>query len=196
MTVPRVLLLDVLGTLTYDPFFVEVPQFFGMTLPELLEAKHPSTWTEFELGAIDERTMLSRYFADGRAVNGIGLKRKMSESYRFLPGIESLLHELYSHGVPMHALSNYPKWYSLIEERLQLSRYLRWSFVSCLVGMRKPDPKFYEHVAAELGVAPSACLFVDDREDNCEAARDEGMDVIHFTDASALRRALVERRVL
>jgi len=49
-----------------------------------------------------------------------------------------LLHELYAGGVPLHALSNYPRWYQLIEDRLELSRYLRWSFVSCLIGMRKP----------------------------------------------------------
>ena len=193
---PRVVLLDVMGTLVHDPFYVEIPAFFGMSLPELIEAKHPSAWVEFELDAIDEATLLERFFADGRPVDGEGLTQAMSMAYRFLPGIEALLHELYARGVPLHAMSNYPRWYQLIEERLALSRYLRWSFVSCLIGMRKPDPAVYRHVAEELGLPTSACLFVDDREDNCRVAREEGMDAIHFVDAPALRRALVERGVL
>ena len=34
----RVLLLDVMGTLVYDPFYVEVPRFFGLELAELHDA--------------------------------------------------------------------------------------------------------------------------------------------------------------
>ena len=193
---PRVLLLDVMGTLVHGPFFVEVPRFFGMSLEELVALKHPRAWLDFELGEIDEATLLQRFFADGREVDGPGLKRAMLEAYRLLPGIESLLHELYARSVPLHALSNYPRWYELVEERVRLSRYLRWSFVSCLIGMRKPDPGVFQHVSNELGVPASACLVIDDREDNCQAAREEGMDAIRFTDAATLRRELVGRGVL
>lgn len=193
---PQVLLLDVMGTLVHDPFFVEVPSFFGMSLAELLSVKHPRAWIDFELDAIDEGTLLRRYFADQREFDGDGLKQAMRDAYHLLPGIEPLLHELYARGLPLHALSNYPRWYELVEERVELSRYLRWSFVSCLVGKRKPDPAFFHHVVEELGVPPSACLVVDDRRDNCLAAQEEGMDAIVFTDAAALRRALVDRQVL
>jgi len=31
----------------------------------------------------------------------------------------------------VHALSNYPCWYHIIEEKLQLSRFLSWTFISC-----------------------------------------------------------------
>lgn len=193
---PRVLLLDVMGTLVHDPFYVEVPRFFGMSLEELIAAKHPRAWIDFELGEIDEATLLRRYFADGRELDGEGLKRAMSQAYRLLPGIEPLLHALYARGLPLHALSNYPQWYQLVEERVGLSRYLRWSFVSCLMGLRKPDPRLFLRVLDELGVPPSACLVVDDRAENCRAAAEEGMDAILFTDAAALRRELVARNVL
>ena len=49
-----ILLLDVMETLVYDPFKVEVVSFFGMSsLAELYAAKHPTTWREFERGEID-----------------------------------------------------------------------------------------------------------------------------------------------
>jgi HAD superfamily hydrolase (TIGR01509 family) len=196
MPVPRVLLLDVMGTLVHDPFFVEVPRFFGLALSELVAVKHPRAWVDFELDAIDEETLLARFFADGRAVDGEGLKAAMRAAYRFLPGVESLLGELRARGLPMHALSNYPRWYALIEQELRLSSWLRWSFVSCDTGLRKPDPAAYLHASRVLGAPPAACLLVDDREDNCAAARELGMDAVRFSDAGALRRALVEHGLL
>lgn len=45
--------------------------------------------------------------------------------------MEPLLARLAAAGVPMHAFSNYPAWWRLIEGKLGLSRYLEWTFVSC-----------------------------------------------------------------
>ena len=61
-----VLLVDVMDTLVYNPFNREIPDFFGLSLPELLEAKHPSAWARFETGEIDEAEYLRVYFRDGR----------------------------------------------------------------------------------------------------------------------------------
>lgn len=195
MTAP-VLLLDVMGTLVHDPFFVEIPRFLGMSLRELLPLLRPGAWVRFELDALGEAEFFAQFFADGRPLDGEGLRATVHGAYRFLPGIEPLLGELCERGTPMHALSNYPRWYALIEERLRLSRFLQWSFVSCDTRVRKPDPAAYEGAARTLGVPPSACLFVDDRDDNCQAARTVGMDAIRFENAVSLRAALVERGLL
>ncbi len=189
----HILLLDVMNTLVYDPFYVEVPAFFGITLAELLALKHPTAWLEFEVSGVDEATFLPRFFRDGRAVDGEGLKRTMQNAYRWLDGVESLLHDLRQAKVELHALSNYPVWYKLIEERLRLSRYMSWRFVSCKTGVRKPDAAAYSNAAQALGVPPSRCLFVDDREQNCEAAEAVGMESVLFTSAPALRKELAAR---
>ena len=81
----------------------------------------------------------------------------------------------------------------LIEERLHLSRFLSWRFVCCKTGVRKPDPAAYTGAARALGVPTSRCLFVDDRQRNCEAAEAVGMAAILFTDATALRAELTSR---
>ena len=67
-----VLLFDVMETLVEEPFYRAVPAFFGMELDELVRAKHPSAWAEFELGAIGEATLFARFFKDARAVDGDG----------------------------------------------------------------------------------------------------------------------------
>ncbi len=190
-----VLLLDVMGTLVHDPFYVEVPRFFGTPLRQLVVRKHPSAWERFERGEIDEDELATTFFADGTVLDVAGLKAAMHEAYRLLPGIEALLGDLAGAGVSMHVLSNYPRWYRLIEDKLQLSRWVEWTFVSCETGVRKPDARAYARACERLAVAPQACVFVDDRADNCEAARALGMDAIVFTDAEALRAALRARGV-
>ena len=192
-TAASVLLLDVMGTLVYDPFYVDMPAFFGMSLEQLLAEKHPTAWVEFEHGEIDGQAFLDRFFTDGRAYDQAGLLACMRAAYRWLDGVQELLEALHARGTRMVALSNYSTWYEMIEERLELSRYLSWDLVSCHTGLRKPDPEVYRHAARAVGTTPERCLFVDDREVNCEAARSEGMPAVHFTDARALRAELEQR---
>jgi hypothetical protein len=45
--------------------------------------------------------------------------------------MEALLQRLANAGAEMHAFSNYPAWWQMIEEKLQVSRYLDWTFISC-----------------------------------------------------------------
>jgi putative hydrolase of the HAD superfamily len=55
---------------------------------------------------------------------------------------------------------------------------------SAFVGLRKPDRAIYELTLERLGdgVAPPDCVFVDDLEINCEAARSLGMTAVRFID--------------
>jgi FMN hydrolase / 5-amino-6-(5-phospho-D-ribitylamino)uracil phosphatase len=173
-----ILLLDVMETLVNEPFFETVPQFFGMTLEELLAVVHPHAWVDFEYGRIDEATYVRSFFKDGRVVEAEQIRGCLSASYQLLDGVEELLAELKAKEVPMYALSNYSCWYQLIDEKLKLSRFIDWRFVSCLTGRRKPDPEAYLGAARELGVEPSACVFVDDRKKNVAAAIATGMQGI------------------
>lgn len=50
--------------------------------------------------------------------------------------------------------------------------------LSYQVGMVKPDPRMYDTIAMRLGVANDECLFVDDIERYCTAAKDQGMTTI------------------
>lgn len=184
------LLLDVMGTLVRDPFFEDMPAFFGLTLEELLRAKHPHAWVEFEHGVIDERECMARFFLDERRFDVEAFKRHVATGYAWLPGVEALLADLQRARVEMHTLSNYTPWYRLIEARVGMSRYVPWTFVSCETGHRKPHAEAYLAAARQLGRAPSSCIFVDDRRENVEAAWKVSMPGIMFRDADALRTDL------
>lgn len=65
------------------------------------------------------------------------------------------------------------------------------TFFSCDLGVAKPDPGYFEAVLADLGCGPDGVIFVDDREDNVEAARSVGLTaLVHDTHASADDRGL------
>ena len=44
----------------------------------------------------------------------------------------------------------------------------------------KPDPRAYEQVLAELGLAHADCVFVDDQKKNIEGAVAIGLPHVHF----------------
>ncbi|MFT7616434.1 MAG: HAD superfamily hydrolase (TIGR01509 family) [Planctomycetota bacterium] len=195
-TLKRTLLLDVMSTLVYDPFYVEMPKFFGMSLTELMREKHPTAWVEFETGRWTEQEFLDNFFADGRRYDQAGFKEVTLSSYEWIPGIEELLRELQESEVVMHVVSNYPKWYADIEAKLKLSRYLPWTYVSCDWGHRKPDPQVFSGLLGQLGLSPEATFFVDDNGANCDAAVNYGIDSHRFQDAEHLRKALIAGKFL
>jgi HAD superfamily hydrolase (TIGR01509 family) len=181
-----------MDTLVVDPFRHVMPAFFGMTLQQMLEEKHPTAWGRFERSELSEAEFLASFFKDGREYDREGFRARVRASYRWIEGIEAVLERLRQHGTDMHALSNYPEWYAWIEERLRLSRYLSWTFVSCNTRLRKPDPAAYELAARQLGREPEQVLFIDDRRTNCDGARAIGMAAIHFQgDVAELEQALV-----
>ncbi|XP_061357420.1 flavin mononucleotide hydrolase 1, chloroplatic isoform X2 [Gastrolobium bilobum] len=181
-----ILLFDIMDTLVRDPFYQDVPAFFGMSFKELIDCKHPTAWLEFEKGFIDEMELARNFFKDGRDFDLEGLKTCMRSGFSYIEGIEQLLLVLKQHNYEIHAFTNYPIWYQLIEDKLKLSKYLSWTFCSCIHGKRKPDTEYYMEVLSHLKVDPANCIFVDDRQENVEAAIEVGIRGVHFKNVNVL----------
>ncbi|KAG4925651.1 hypothetical protein JHK87_051191 [Glycine soja] len=181
-----ILLFDIMDTLVRDPFYQDVAAFFGMSLKELIDCKHPTAWIEFEKGLIDEMELARKFFKDGRDFDLEGLKTCMRSGYSYIEGIEQMLLSLKLNNYEMHAFTNYPIWYQLIEDKLKLSKYLSWTFCSWAFGKRKPDTEFYKEVVRHLKVDPTNCIFVDDRQKNVEAAIEVGIRGVHFQNVNSL----------
>ncbi|MGW0808042.1 HAD family hydrolase [Nonomuraea sp. NPDC002799] len=65
-------------------------------------------------------------------------------------------------------------------DRLGLTYFADDVVSSARVGVAKPDRRIYEIAAERAGAAPERCLFVDDRLQNVEAARELGMTGVHY----------------
>jgi epoxide hydrolase-like predicted phosphatase len=79
--------------------------------------------------------------------------------------------------------NNVREWEPLWRAKLpELDEIFEVVVDSAFVGMRKPDPAIYELTVERLGddLRAEECLFVDDIELNCEAARALGMTAVRF----------------
>ncbi len=63
---------------------------------------------------------------------------------------------------------------------------------SSKVGVRKPEPRFYEIACESLGVRPADCVFLDDLGINLKPAAAMGMTTIKVGDPAIALRALAE----
>lgn len=79
--------------------------------------------------------------------------------------------------------NNVREWEPLWRPMLPVDEIFEFVVDSGFVGMRKPEPEIYELTLSRLdGIGAAECLFVDDTELNCEAARERGMKAVHFRD--------------
>lgn len=58
------------------------------------------------------------------------------------------------------------------------------------IGVAKPAPESYRIATERLGVAPHACIFVDDVQANIDGARAAGLTAVHFTNVAELEVTL------
>ncbi len=72
----------------------------------------------------------------------------------------------------------------------QLQKCFNVIVASGEVGIVKPDPAIYHLAADKLGVEPEACIFIDDHEQYCRAARDVGMQAILYKDFPQVKTEL------
>jgi putative hydrolase of the HAD superfamily len=87
-------------------------------------------------------------------------------------------------GIRLAILSNAPDPPArAIESREWLTGFER-IFFSCDLRLTKPTPEIFRIVLGELRAVPGDILFVDDRIENIEAARREGMQAMHYTGPS------------
>ena len=108
-----------------------------------------------------------------------------------------LMRELKRSGLRMAMLTNnVQEWEPLWRTMLPVDEIFELVIDSGFVGYRKPERQIYEITLERLGLPGSACLFVDDMEINCEAARELGFTAVQYRDPdqaiTEVRAALAE----
>ncbi len=81
--------------------------------------------------------------------------------------------------------NNVREWEPLWRSKLpEIDELFELVVDSAFVGLRKPDPAIFTLTLDRLGgVEPERCVFVDDLDVNCEAARALGMAAVRFETA-------------
>jgi HAD superfamily hydrolase (TIGR01509 family) len=192
-----VVCFDLMDTVIRDPYREALRAGAGMPLRSLGPLRDPTVWPAFERGEIDEAELARRYFVEGSGarLDMVAFHRERRAGYAFLPGMREMLIALEGR-VRRVAASNYPRWIDELSRDFAFDVLFDVRVVSCDVGVRKPDPAFYEKVIEASRAPAERCLFVDDRPENCAAAERHGMRAHAFVDAATLRLELARVGVL
>ena len=99
-----------------------------------------------------------------------------------IEGSIRLQRALRAKGVPVFALTNFGR--HSFQEALPKMDFLQdfdRSYVSGMMGVIKPDPRIFQMVEEDCGIAPDRLLFTDDRADNIATAEARGWQTHLFT---------------
>ena len=191
-----VLISDFGGVLTtpLQEGFLAYQEESGVSLEELGKAMglaaeehgdHPLFVLERgEISEAEFRSRVERHLEDG-----FDLARLRALYFERLdpnPDMIGFVRTLRARGVRAALLTNNVReWEPLWRAKLpELDELFELVVDSAFVGLRKPDPAIYALTLERLGdVSPADCVFVDDLDVNCEAARALGMAAVRFESA-------------
>jgi len=124
----------------------------------------------------DKRTLIESYYARFSEM----MKGAIEDSV-------ALVERLHDEGVPLYVLSNFSaETFPLARQRFAFFERFSGMVISGAEGMKKPDRRIYDLLIERFGLTPGRTLFIDDRPDNAQAAREAGWKAIHFTSAEQL----------
>ncbi|MCH8298526.1 MAG: HAD family phosphatase [Chloroflexi bacterium] len=63
-------------------------------------------------------------------------------------------------------------------------------FLSYEMGLLKPDPAYFQQVLRGLQAEPGDCIFIDDRRENVQSARETGINALVFESIDKLKSDL------
>lgn len=133
--------------------------------------------------AASERAFWDAFWVDLCGAQGLGeevrsrlMRFDPRRTLRAFPDARPALEQARRRGYRVGVLSNF----TLLDlpgslEALGLGELVDAALSAAMIGTAKPAPEAYQAIARALGVAPEACLFVDDRPECVEGARRVGM---------------------
>lgn len=144
-------------------------------------------WSRLERGELPLESFYAEFEADclnaGGAISARDMMATIAAGGGPRPQMLAAIREIRERGLRVAALTN--NWASEESRERPVSdlRALFDVFIeSSVVGLRKPDPRIYLHVCAELEIEPAAAVFLDDIGRNLKAARQLGMTTIKVDD--------------
>ncbi len=172
-------------------------------LPELSLARvvrlhgEDGAWASHERGDLSFPEFVRAFTAEGRELgiefSPVELMRRIADAVRPRPAVVAAVRAIRAAGLRTAALTN--NWASPAPaaERFEGLRDLFDVFAeSCVLGMRKPDPRIYQHVLGELALAPEQVVFLDDMGRNLKPARAMGIATIKVNEPVAALEELGE----
>jgi epoxide hydrolase-like predicted phosphatase len=160
-------------------------EVLGQAMADATERRGSHPLYELETSEISEAEFLralENELAPGTSLTG--MRDVYFEHLHPNPPMIELMRDLRARGLRMAMLTNNvrewePQWRAKLPD---IDEIFEVVVDSAFVGMRKPDREIYELTLERLGgeIQPAECVFVDDVDVNCDAARSLGMKAVHY----------------
>jgi glucose-1-phosphatase len=139
----------------------------------------------------------AEFFEALRTTLGIGISdAQLLEGWNMIfagemPDINALLARAAKH-LPLYAFSNTnrPHVAHFSKPYADVLSHFREIFLSCEIGLRKPDAAAYDHVIKAIGAPAQRIVFFDDLAENIEGARRQGLTAVHVKSPNDVADAL------
>jgi putative hydrolase of the HAD superfamily len=185
----RAVLWDFGGVITTSPFeaFARYERENGLPADFIrtLNATnhHVNAWAKLERNEVDYDEFCALYEAEaieaGEKIDARAVLACLSGDIR--PEMIAALRAIKANGLKQACLTNN---FSPMQSRHQVLDLFDVIVESSRVGVRKPEPKFYEMACEMLEIEPSEAVMLDDLGVNLKPARAMGMRTIKVTDAA------------
>lgn len=155
------------------------------------DAGPAGAWQRMERGELPVEAFFDAFEADclaaGRRLSARGLMEAIGAAAAPRPAMLAAVARIRERGLAAAALTN--NWGEGDGTRA-LREHFDVFVESSVLGLRKPDPRIYEHVCRELGARPQEAVFLDDIGQNLKAARALGMTTLKVEEPLAALREL------
>ena len=150
----------------------------------VVETGPDGAWARLERGELGLADFVPAFEAEcaraGQAVEAAAMMERIGAESAPRPTMLEAIRSIRRRGLAAAALTN--NWVGE-EDRTRTLRDQFDVFVeSSALGLRKPEPRIYEHACERLGIAPPEAVFLDDIGRNLKSARALGMTTLKVAD--------------
>jgi putative hydrolase of the HAD superfamily len=187
----RAVLFDFGGVISSSPFeafaHLETERGLPANFIRTVNATNPDSnaWAKLERGEVDLATF-GRLWSDearslGHELDGRLVLERLAGEIR--PQMVEAIRSCRTKYKTACLTNNFTRAEAIFSDEVaEVYRLFDAILESRVLGVRKPDPRFYELACESLDVEPDECVFLDDLGVNLKPARTLGMHTIKVTD--------------
>lgn len=176
----------------------QLENFFGREAAAIVEDAiwGRGYWEEMDRGIVDEEVLMNLMAAAAP---------EYEQQIRYILDHLELISERYDYAIPwvkelkeagfhVYYLSNYSRRLrEKVPQTIDFLPYMDGGVFSCDVKLMKPDQKIYQLLCEKYNLTPECCLFIDDRQENVDAAVQFGMQAVRFEGYEKSYAGIMER---
>ncbi len=160
----------------------------------VVDSGRDGAWSRLERGEMPMREFYAAFELDceaaGVMLSARVLMEEIGAAAQPRPTMIRAVARIRNGGLGTAALTN--NWIGEDDAGAFLKPHFDVFVESSVIGLRKPDPRIYQHTCEAIGVEPEEAIFLDDIGRNLKAARALGMTTIKVDDPDEALGALGE----